>query len=243
MDLIASIPDSKSLTTQAFERLRADILGGQLRPEERLRIQALTARYGIGATAIREALSRLVADGFVALEDLRGFSVAPVSREELVDLTHTRIEVEGAALRSAIADGGLDWESGLLSAFHRLSKTPPPSAPELHAPWAVTHQRFHEALLAGCTSPWRLRLCRLLYDQSERYRNLAERYTSGHNRDPAAEHRELMEAAMARDADRAETLLSEHFWQTTKIILEAVFVDTPKDGDVARSRARKERGK
>ncbi len=223
MELVTPAPSTKSLATQAFERLRTDILGGQLRPEMRLRIQALSARYGIGATAIREALSRLVTDGFVELEDQRGFCVASVSRGELMDLTRTRIEVESLALRSAIADGDLEWESGILSAFHRLSKTPVPATPELHVPWAAAHQQFHEALLAGCSSPWTLRLCRLLYDQSERYRNLAERYTSRQKRDPVAEHREMMEAAMSRQAEKAVQLMHAHFWETTEIILQAVF--------------------
>jgi GntR family carbon starvation induced transcriptional regulator len=228
MDLSTATPGAKSLTTQAFERLRADILRGQLRPAERLRIQALSERYGIGATAIREALSRLVTDGFVESEDQRGFCVAPVSREDLMDLTHTRIELECIALRGAIEHGGIDWESALMSAFHRLSRTPPPATPELHAPWAAAHHQFHDALVAGCASPWNLRLCRLLYDQSERYRNLAERYTSRQNRDPVKEHRALMEAAMARDADKASKLLGEHFWETTEIILKAVFGDSVK---------------
>lgn len=243
MDLPTPPLSAKSLTTQAFERLRTDILAGQLRPEERLRIQALTTRYGVGATAIREALSRLVTDGFVDSEEQRGFCVAPVSREELVDLTRTRVEVECLALRDAIARGGLDWESGVLSTFHRLSRTPAPSLPELHAPWAVAHQQFHEALIAGCSSPWTQRLCRLLYDQSERYRNLAERYTSAHNRDPVEEHRALMDAAMSRQADLTAKLLSEHFWETTEIILSAVFGDGKKSLDTALLPRRKERGK
>lgn len=244
MDLLSPSPSpsAKSLTTQAFERLRNDILGGQLRPEMRLRIQALSERYGIGATAIREALSRLVTDGFVESEDQRGFCVARVSREELTDLTHTRVEVECLALCSAITNGDLEWESGILSAFHRLSKTPAPSTPELHASWAAAHQQFHEALIAGCSSPWTLRLCRLLYDQSERYRNLAERYTSKQNRDPIIEHREMMDAAMSRQADKAAQLLREHFWETTEIILQAVFGDDGKSPGKP-ALARKDRGR
>jgi GntR family carbon starvation induced transcriptional regulator len=175
-----------------------------------------------------------VTDGFVESEDQRGFCVSPVSREELLDLTRTRIEVECLALRNSIANGSIDWETGLLSTFHRLSKTPPPSSPELHAAWATAHNQFHEALISGCSSPWTLRLCRLLYDQSERYRNLAERYTSRQNRDPVTEHREMMDAAMARDADQAVRLLAEHFWETTEIILKAVFGDE-KNGGVSSS--------
>lgn len=241
MDTTLTSPGAKSLTSLAVERLRGDILAGQLRPAERLRIQALSVRYGIGATAIREALSRLVTDGLVDSEDQRGFCVTPVSREDLTDLTQTRVEVEGSALRLALKHGGIDWESNVLSAFHRLQRTPVPSSPDLHEAWAAVHRQFHEALISGCSSPWLLRLCRLLYDQSERYRNLAEQFTTEKNRDAATEHRELMEAAMARDADRAVHLIAEHFWETAGIILKAAFNDDATSRMAKRGPGRKRR--
>jgi GntR family transcriptional regulator, carbon starvation induced regulator len=229
-DTAASAHNARSLTTLAFERLRQDILSGALRPEERLRIQALSERYGIGATAIREALSRLVPDGLVASEDQRGFFVAPVSRDDLIDLTQTRIEIEQVALRLAAERGDVDWESQLLSCFHRLSRTEPPTSPERAVVWAQAHQQFHEALIAGCRSPWTLRVCRLLYEKSERYRNLSAQRTRTGDRDIAAEHRRLMDAAMARDAATACRLLSEHFWETTDIILKSGFSDARPAG-------------
>jgi GntR family transcriptional regulator, carbon starvation induced regulator len=224
-DIAIPANNTRSLTTLAVERLRQDLLCGALRPEERLRIQALSERYGIGATAIREALSRLVPDGLVASEDQRGFFVAPVSRDDLVDLTQTRIEVEKMALRLAVERGDVEWESQLLSAFHRLSRAEPPTSPERAMAWAQSHQQFHEALIAGCRSPWTLRLCRLLHEKSERYRNLSAQRTRTGDRDIAAEHRALMEAAMARDANAACALLAEHFWETTNIILQSGFGD------------------
>lgn len=236
MDTSATSTPGKSLTSQVFGRLRADILSGHLAPGERLRIQALSEQYAVGATAIREALSRLVSDGFVESEDQRGFCVAPVSREELVDLTQTRIELESVALLQAVERGGIDWESQVLSSFHRLSRTPPPSSAELHAAWEVIHRQFHEALLAGCSSPWTQRLVRLLYDRSERYRNLAVPYTDRENRDPLTEHRELMEATMARDANRAKQILSDHYWKTTEIVLKSVFSDASGSGPHKRRR-------
>jgi GntR family transcriptional regulator, carbon starvation induced regulator len=216
---------ARSLTSLAFGQLRADILSGQLRPDERLRIQALSDRYRIGSTAIREALSRLVTDGFVESEDQRGFRVASVSREDLVDLTRTRIGMECMALAQSIERGGVEWESGLLSAFHRLSRTPAPSSPDLVLAWADLHCGFHEALIGGCGSHWTLRLCRLLHDRSERYRNLANRYTGDRGRDRVAEHRALMDAAMARDTASAQRLLTEHYSETTEIVLTAAFGD------------------
>lgn len=223
MDPMASAPSAstpiKSLTTQAFELLRADILVCALRPSERLRIQSLSERYQVGPTAIREALSRLVPEGLVESEDQRGFCVAPVSREELIDLTTTRVAIEGLALTQALEKGDVAWESQLLSAFHRLSRTTPPVDEASHGPWAVVHREFHEALIAGCRSPWMLRVCGLLYDKSERYRNLAEIYTRPKGRDTITEHNELVETAMARDSLKLQQLLHHHYWETTEIVL------------------------
>ncbi len=219
-----STPSNKSLTSLAFERIRNDILLGVLRPSERLKIQALCEHYGIGATAVREALSRLVTDGLVESEDQKGFCVSAVSREDLIDLTETRIAVEGMALRKSIERGDLDWEAAVLSSYHRLSRTPAPTSIENHAAWAQAHRQFHESLIAQCGSPWLLRLCAMLYDKSERYRNLAERATRPEARDTVAEHRDLMQAiAMDRDPERSLALLADHFHETMELTLHAGF--------------------
>jgi len=54
-----------SLTVLAFERLRSHLIRAALRPRKRLRVHALSERYGTGASAIREALSCLVSGGLV----------------------------------------------------------------------------------------------------------------------------------------------------------------------------------
>jgi DNA-binding GntR family transcriptional regulator len=219
MDLITPAP--RSLTSQAFERLRHDIIRGHLAPSERLRIQALSERYQIGATAIREALSRLVTEGLVESEDQRGFTVSPVSHEELRDLTRTRIQVEQMALRMAVAHGDLEWETQVLSCFHRLSRLESqPWSEELVAQWTVAHRQFHEALVKGCGSPWTLRLCRLLYDRSERYRNLSALAGKERGRDVTKEHKELADAALSRDADTLCQAIEAHLGLTTKLIFE-----------------------
>src|SRR5476649_1901170 len=64
------------LTQIAWQKLRDDIICGKLRPKTRLRIGKLRELYGIGASPLREALSRLVPDGFVVSLDRRGFIVA-----------------------------------------------------------------------------------------------------------------------------------------------------------------------
>ncbi len=190
----------------------------------------------IGATAVREALSRLVTDGLVESEDQKGFCVGGVSREDLLDLTETRIAIEGMALRKSIELGDLDWEAQILSSYHRLSRTPAPTTIENHAAWAQAHRQFHESLIAQCGSPWLLRLCAMLYDKSERYRNLAERNTRPELRDTVTEHRDLMQSiAMDRNAERSLALLADHFRETTELTLRAGFTgDSPVPAPPAR---------
>lgn len=236
MDIQGAAGGAKSLTTTAFEAIRGDILLGNLLPDERLRVQSLSERYEVGATAIREALSRLVTEGLVDVEDQRGFCVAPVSAEDLMDLTETRIGVERLALARAVQNGDLEWETSVLSAYHRLSRTPVPSDPEKHLAWSQAHRLFHEAMVAGASSAWLTRLSRLLYDQSERYRNLAEIRTSPHERDSLQEHKQLLDAALARDGETLCQLVDDHFRATTKIILDAGFVQS--SGKKPRTNAR-----
>jgi DNA-binding GntR family transcriptional regulator len=221
---------NKSLTTLAFDQIRNDILLCRLRPEERLRINNLSERYQVGATAIREALSRLVTDGLVVSEEQRGFCVSPVSKAELLDLTQTRINIEVLALERAIQNGDVEWESRVVSAYYLLSKAPLPvdRGGVLHARWGEIHRQFHESLLSGANSPWLSRLTSLLYDKSERYRNLAEFKTTPSMRDTIREHSDLMDAVMARDLERASVLISDHFWSTTNIILESEFGEKSK---------------
>ena len=64
---------------------------------------------------------RLEAEGLVTLEQNKGFRVSPVPREQLLDLMHTRVEIEAIALCWSIKKGGVEWEADLLGAFHRLS--------------------------------------------------------------------------------------------------------------------------
>jgi GntR family transcriptional regulator, carbon starvation induced regulator len=152
--------------------------------------------------------------------------VAPVSRAELLDLTQTRIQIEQMALRMAVAKGDVEWESQVLGCFHRLSRLESqPWSDEVLASWALAHRQFHEALIMGCGSAWTLRLCRLLHDKSERYRNLSVQPAKERGRDVTKEHKDLADAALARDADALCKAIEAHFRLTASVILESGLAD------------------
>src|ERR1700722_6476034 len=100
-----------SLTQEAYERLRADLLACRLQPGQRLRINELCKRLSVSLGAVGEALSRLTSEGLVSAEPQLGFTVAPISAIDLHDLTMVRIEIEGLCLRQSVANGDLSWES------------------------------------------------------------------------------------------------------------------------------------
>ena len=223
---------SRSMTQDVYERLRADILACRMIPGSKLRINELCMSLGgVSLGAVREALSRLAADGLVMSEPQRGFTVAPVSARDLEALTVARIKVEDWCLRAAIARGGVRWEAGITSAFRKLSQTPyhAEGDPALLADaWVAAHGAFHTALVAAADNSWLLRIREHLYQQSERYRRLSVP-AEPLRRDVEGEHLAIMEAALARDADFATAKLAEHLRLTTRILLTADFL-LDKDG-------------
>ena len=213
--------NARTLASQAHDLLRRDILSGTLAPGQRLRTKDLQARYGLGLSPLRESLQRLSAEGIVVNDAQRGFAVAPVSVAELRDLTVARTALESTMLPMAMQLGSADWEGDIVAAFHRLSRTPLPNDPAAMADaslWELRHRSFHHALVAGCGSPWLLRLHGQLVDQSERYRKIRILHhleSQAQVRDVNAEHQAVMEAVLRRDATQAVALMTQHLVATS----------------------------
>jgi len=207
---------AKTLIEFAYKSLRKDIISGELPPGSKLRIEHLRAKYEIGASTLREALTLLVADALVISEGQRGFKVAPISFEDLKDVTRMRKMMETMALMEAIEHGDDHWEGAIVSAFHRLSRIEErlhDDFKHLAEDWEDRNNEFHKALIAACPSRWTLHFREILYHQSERYRRFS--LTSGSfSRDVHAEHKALMDATLARNAPLAGKLLEDHMDRT-----------------------------
>jgi len=207
-----SAPLSATLVEQAYALLRRDILSGALDPGLKLRIGYLRERYNIGPSPLREALSRLVSERLVAVEERRGFHIPPISLADLRDIADQRKLLECTALRTAIETADAGWESEVLAAHHRLRKVEERLAPNdeaLLAEWEKRHREYHEALIAGARSRWLRRFQRILYDQADRYRRL---YLAEFFVPPAVheEHNRILEATLDRDADTACREMADH---------------------------------
>src|ERR1700710_765213 len=189
----------RTLTSAVLERLRADILSTRLVPGQKLHIAGLAKQFSVSLTSVREALSRLVADGLVQASDQRGFRVSPVSLADLKDVTQTRIDIEGLALRRSIERGDPMWLTSVEAAWDSLKAVPHryPDDPTVHyEEWVVRHRVFHRALVNACGSPWMLGFRDVLHEQSERYRRLSIRREVGRPRDVEAEHAAIVAAVL-----------------------------------------------
>lgn len=206
----------KTLTDYVYGQLREDIIQGKLVPDSKLKIEHLRNEYNVGATPIREALSRLSSDGFVITEGQRGFRVSPTSVEDLDDVTELRITLELKALRSSILHGGDAWESRVVATYYQLSKVEELDLFEHLETWEQRNHDFHWALISACTSKWLLHFYNILYDQHKRYRNISLVANIG-NRDIQDEHKRIYAAALARDADTACRETEEHIRLTAQI--------------------------
>lgn len=215
---------ARSLVEAAYGAVRQDVLNGALAPGTKLMVETLKERYNVGAGTLREALIRLVGEALVVSEEQRGFRVASISLEDLADLTRMRIFIETEALRQAIELGDDSWEANIVAAYHHLSKVEERlgATPETQGDdFEYRNRNFHAALIAACPSRWLHHFHGILFQQSERYRriSLTNRLVP---RDVHAEHKGLMEAALARDSVLACRLASEHIERTLDILGKVV---------------------
>lgn len=221
----------KSLTEKVYETLRNDILACRLRPGSQLRINGLAEELDASLGAVREALSRLAAEGFVQMEIRKGYRVSPVSLKDLADLTRTRIAIEQMCLQYAIANGALEWETAIVAAHHMLSGMPEVRDPKNTGylqDWAAAHEAFHSALVAACDNEWLLRIRTMLFAQAERYRRLSATSMKS-TRNIANEHKAIMRAVLGRDVNQATDLIAMHFQRTADIVAKMAKLELEPD--------------
>jgi GntR family transcriptional regulator, carbon starvation induced regulator len=224
---------STSKTSETYNALKSQLLNGGFAPGEQLRIDAITSVSAVSKGAVREALARLTSDGLVENTPQKGFVVAPVSAEDLIDLTEVRIELECRCLELAVARGDLAWEGGILSAYHMLSHTPLEAEHGgVNQVWTARHDDFHDSLISACASRWRLRLRGVTYLQAERYRRMT-RPKMLESRDVDSEHKAIMEATLQRNARLACELMGRHLRTTMDLILGSGLFGTALRGPSA----------
>ena len=200
----------EAVSDSVYRRIRTDIIFGRLAPEKRLRLEQLKKDYEASISTLREILNRLASEGLVVAEGQRGFEVAPVSPENLREIAALRELLECHALEQSFAEGDLNWEAHVVAAHHKLSQM---EIRMLAGDRTVTEQwkrydwEFHQALISACGSRVLMDTHAVIFDKYLRYQMISLTFRGAIAAD---EHRQLLEAALRRDAKTAQDILRRH---------------------------------
>lgn len=197
---------SKSLTSMIFEKIREDILVGEYISGEKIVEAKLAEEFGVSRTPVREALKQLELDGLVDNIPNRGVIVKGISKQDIDDIFAIRIAIEGIAAKWAIErmeESDLEKMKEIfeLMEFYTFKKDVDKIA-ELNT-------KFHEIIYNATKSRY---LEHVLTDfqffmKTTRYKSLS---SPGRMESTLEEHREVLDAFMHKDIDRAVKAILEH---------------------------------
>ena len=205
-----------ALSGAVYARLRDEIVAGAVAPGAKLMPQRLALRYAASAAAIREALIRLAAEGFIESLPQRGFRAARTGPDVIWEIAHFRILIETEGARLSIARGGMEWEANLTAAHHRLAhlesrmRGESLDAAQLRL-WSASDRAFHEALIGACGSARLLAQHRLAFDQFKQHVIALDPTLGFRGAELLQEHADILKAALAREAEGCAAALRRHF--------------------------------
>ena len=200
---------TRTLADRVFTRLQDDIVRGEIPPGSKVSETELAGRYGVSRGPLREAIRRLESRKLVEREVHVGTRVASLSFEDLIEIYHVREALEGQAARLA-AERMTDQEvAGLhqVLAQHEQQQ-------DIREDIAYFQREgdldFHYRIIQGSHNRTLIRmLIGELYHLVRMYRY---QFSTTANRPQKAlhEHRRIVEAIEARDAEMAELLMRRH---------------------------------
>ena len=208
-------PRTESLSEQAYRDIRRMIVQLELAPGAVIREDTLQSALGMGRTPIREALQRLVRDQFVTVIPRRGMYVSSIDVGDLAVLYETRAILEPYAMRLACARGDESvWDEMATLLENATDSSSPVELLE------IDHQ-CRELVWAAADNRFLTNQLDMLYAHSDRLWHLYLGDVADLH-DMIAEHRAILTALRANDADRAAELIEAHMRRFDEQIRNAV---------------------
>ncbi len=196
------------------DQLRALILDGSLGIGVQLKQEALARKFGVSRIPIREALKRLEAEGLVAHTAHQGSVVASRSIDDLLETLDIRIGLESRALVLAIPH--------MTPAILRKAETilARYDASDMPGEWSELNLAFHLCLYKPCRRQRLLSMIESLVRSVDIHLRAHQSAAIG-RKSPQKDHRALLEACRAGNAERARKLLERHIVQTQQALHNA----------------------
>ena len=200
----------RTVGSSTYERIKHDVIFGILPPGQKLKLDRLKDMYSASVSTLRETLNRLASEGFVDAPAQRGFLVRPVSKDDLIEIANLRSLLECSALRTSISNGDAEWEGNVVAAHHKLHLSESKMLAgdfSQKEQWKRYDWEFHQALIQACNSRNLLSLHGVIFDKYLRYQMIV---LTNRGETAVSEHKQMFQAALDRDADRATALLDQH---------------------------------
>jgi DNA-binding GntR family transcriptional regulator len=214
------------------QRLRNDIVSGDLPFGARLRIEDLALRYGVSHMPVREALRVLHGEGLVVIEPNRGARVRPIYRGFIEDVFDVRCAIETLLARRAAERRTSAHLVRLRAAAERLESL---VADGEHAGVPLANREFHTAINDAAGNPGALPI---VDSHWLLLAALLKRYGYGDERFPRVieEHQHLIYAIERRDGNAAALLMGAHIEKAKNNLLRRA-AETLRDApeEVARA--------
>lgn len=204
---MATAPPPPGTTAEhALERLRREIVAGELRPGQRVLQEEVAERLGISIAPVREALRVLEQEGQVTYRPRRGYFVTELRVEDLAEIYELRRLLEDRAARRALPT--LDEDALARISLAATDCVRAAAAGDVAAELEA-NRRFHFALLDAPDQPHTMRLIRLLWDSTEAYRALYYN-DPGERREAVRAHGRIIDAVRHGDPEELVAELDAH---------------------------------
>lgn len=203
-------PTVATLVEHAVTVLRDALISGEIPPRSRIRIEETARQLGMSAIPVREALRTLASQGLVVPLPRRGYRAADLTADDVEDTYRMRVLLDPMAVQLAVPNLGPAELAELERAFEALVSSYRGTDAMLVR---RRHRAFHWGIYQHCGSRWLLRCLEILWENSERYQQ-ASVPKRGTVEQRAAEHREILAACAAKDADGAAESMRHHLLTT-----------------------------
>lgn len=199
----------RALYQEVAEQLRQRIFSRELAPGSWIDELKLAKDYGISRTPLREALKVLATEGLITMKVRRGAYVTEVSEQDLREVYHLLGLIESDAA-GQVASHGSEQQIAELSALHQQLESAAAQQEPDRARFFRLNEQFHQRLLEIANNRWAMQTVTDLRKvmKLNRHNSLLK---SGRIGESLAEHREVMEALAARDAQTATQAMRQHF--------------------------------
>ena len=197
----------QSLTSAVADKLRDQIIRGEIPEGAQLRQDAIATQYHVSRIPVREALRQLDAEGLISIVPNRGAIVPALSPDDIRELFSIRALLEPEVLKLSIPHL---TEEDLSQAEAVLAKYVSELKREDHvSAWGRLNWQFHSILYSRANQPRFMAIIRNVNNSGERYTRLQLYLTHGMKR-ANEEHHQILDFCRQRDVTAACKLLRQH---------------------------------